>query len=318
MNRHLLVGILVVLCLAAVVLGIATGAAGFRTDVLSGLLAGDEILSGLRAPRVLLAASVGAGLALAGLCMQSLLRNDLADPYVLGLAGGASAGAVSSLALWPSLPPGGAAALGAALATAIVGAVARGPHDPSRLLLAGVAVSAVLASATGLVLVLAPGERLLRSATHWLFGGFGTPTAGALLLPAALLLVSYSLLHPRAERLDRLVLGDDVAVSLGTDPRRLRRLLVVVAVSLTAVAVAAGGLIGFVGLIAPHAARRLVGSLHRGLLPVTALLGALLVVLADLAARTSFAPREVPVGLITALVGGPLFLWLVGRSRQWA
>jgi iron complex transport system permease protein len=318
MSRRAVIGALSLLCLGAVLVGIATGAAGWRSDVFSGLAAGDEILTELRAPRVLLAALTGGSLGLAGVCMQSVLRNDLADPYILGVAGGASAGAVTTLALWPGLPPGPAAALGAALATAVVRTLGRGPHDPTRLLLGGVAVGAVLASFTGLVLVLAPGERLLRSATTWLFGGFGTPTFAALLAPAAALLGALVLLHRRAERLDRLVLGDDIAASLGADPQRLRRLLLGAGIVLTALAVAAGGLIGFVGLIAPHGARRLVGPTHRGVVPVAALLGALLVMLADTAARTTFAPREVPVGLLTALLGGPLFLWLLGRRPRWA
>jgi iron complex transport system permease protein len=180
--------------------------------------------------------------------------------------------------------------------------------------LGGVAVGAILASVTGLVLVLAPGERLLRSATMWLFGGLGTPPFTSLAAPALALPLAYLVLRRRAEALDRFVLGDDVAASLGTDPPRLRRLALGAAVVLTALAVAAAGLVGFVGLIAPHAARRLVGASHRALLPVATLLGALLVVVADTVARTAFAPREVPLGLITALVGGPLFLWLVRRD----
>jgi iron complex transport system permease protein len=309
---------LALLCLVAAVLGLCVGASGWRWDVVRSLLSGDEVVATLRAPRVLLGGLVGASLALAGVSMQAVLRNELADPYILGMAGGASAGAVISLALWPALPPGPAAAGGAALAAVVVRAIARGPYDPSRLLLAGVAVGAVLASLTGLVLVLAPGERLLRSATYWLFGGLGMPALRTLLAPAVALVAGFVLLVRRAERLDRFVLGDDVAASLGTDPRRLRRVVIAVAVVLTALSVAAGGLIGFVGLIAPHAARRLVGAGHRAVLPVAALLGASLVMLADTAARTSFAPREVPLGLVTALVGGPLFLWLVNRRRAWA
>jgi iron complex transport system permease protein len=318
MKRLPVVGVLALLCLAAVLLGLAAGAAGWRGNILSGLLAGDEIVTTLRAPRVLLGALTGASLALAGVCMQAVLRNELADPYILGMAGGASAGAVVSLAVAPGIPPGPAAAGGAALATALVRSLARGPYHPTRLLLAGVAVGAVLASITGLVLVLAPGERLLRSATYWMFGGFGTPTLGSLLGPALILVIAFAVLHRRAERLDRLVLGDDVAASLGTDPGRLRGLALAAGVVLTASAVAAGGLIGFVGLIAPHAARRLVGAAHRGILPVAALLGALVVVLADTVARTTFAPREVPLGLVTALLGGPVFLWLVSRRGAWS
>jgi iron complex transport system permease protein len=318
MRPPVVFAVLTLLFQAALALGLAAGAAGWRGDLVSGLMAGDEILATLRAPRVLLGALTGAALALAGVCMQAALRNDLADPYVLGVAGGASAAAVASLALWPGLPPGPAAAGGAALATGLVRALARGPHHPTRLILGGAAVGAMLGSVTGLVLVLAPEERLLRSATYWLFGGLGTPAPAALAVPALGLLVALVLLHRRAERLDRLLLGDDVAASLGTDPRRLRRLVLAVGVALTAIAVAAGGLIGFVGLVGPHTARRLVGPAHRSLVPTAALLGALLVTLADTAARTTFAPREVPLGLVTALVGGPFFLWLVSRGRAWA
>jgi iron complex transport system permease protein len=318
MSRQRVVAGLLLLCLIAAVLAMAVGAAGWRGDIVSGLLAGDEILTALRAPRVLMGGVTGASLALAGVCMQAALRNDLADPYILGMAGGASAGAVASLALFPGWPPGPAAAAGAALATALVRGVARGPHDPSRLLLGGVAVGAVLASVTGLVLVLAPGEHLLRSATYWLFGGFGMPTFGGLVAPAVALIVVVVVLQRRAERLDRLVLGDDVAASLGTDPRQLRAWALTSGIVLTALSVAAGGLIGFVGLIAPHAARRLVGPSHRAVVPTAALLGGVLVILADMVARTTFAPREVPLGLVTALLGGPLFLWLVARSTRWA
>jgi iron complex transport system permease protein len=312
------IAILAAACLLAAATGLCVGAAGPRTDLLGGLLAGDEILTTVRAPRVGLAALTGASLALAGVAMQAILRNDLADPYILGIAGGASAGAVGSLAIWPGLPPGPAAAVGAALATALCQLLGRGPHDPARLLLGGVAVSAVLASLTGLILVLAPGEHLLRSASYWLFGGFGTPAPAQLLVPAAVLVGGFLLLRWRAEQLDRFLLGDDVATSLGTDPARLRLVVLGVGVLLTATAVAAGGLIGFVGLVAPHAARRLVGARHRAVLPAAALLGALVVLIADTIARTGFRPREVPVGLVTALVGGPAFLWLVSRRRRWA
>jgi iron complex transport system permease protein len=318
MRARLPLAALALLCLLAVALGLCVGASGWRWDVVQGLLAGDEVVATLRAPRVLLGGLVGGSLALAGVSMQAVLRNELADPYILGMAGGASAGAVISLALWPALPPGPAAAVGAGLAAVAVRSIARGPYDPSRLLLAGVAVGAVLASLTGLVLVLAPGERLMRSATYWLFGGLGLPAPRALLAPAVALGIGVIILIQRAERLDRFVLGDDVAASLGTDPRRLRGLVLTVAVVLTALSVAASGLVGFVGLIAPHAARRLVGAGHRAVLPVAALLGATLVILADTAARTSFAPREVPLGLVTALVGGPFFLWMLNRRRSWA
>jgi iron complex transport system permease protein len=310
--RHRVAIPALLLCCAAVALAaVAAGPAGWRLP-----WSVDEVVLHLRAPRVLLAGIVGASLAVAGVAMQGLLQNDIADPYVLGLSGGASAGAVASLALWPGLPPGPAAAAGAAGAATVVRALARGPYDPTRLLLAGIAVGSLLASATGLIVVLAPADRLLRSATYWLFGGFGTPRWSALAIPALLLVAACAWMLARAESLDRLALGQDVAASLGVDVVRLRRVALVTSVALTAAAVAAGGLVGFVGLIAPHAARRWVGAPYRRLLPVAALGGAILVMAADATARTAFAPREVPVGLLTAAVGGPFFLLQLQRGAR--
>lgn len=306
MRRSAAISLLCALCVIAVGLATAAGPGG---------LSGDAVLFELRAPRVALAAVVGASLAVAGVAMQTLLRNDLADPYVLGLSGGASVGAVVSLALAPGLPAGPAAAAGAAGTAALVRLVARGPHDPGRLILGGVAIGSLAASATGLILVLAPAGKLLRSATYWLFGGFGIPTWTSLAGPLLLLAIALAWMLARAERLDRLTLGDDVAASLGVDVRMLRRIALLASILLTASAVAVGGLVGFVGLVAPHAARRVVGARHRILLPTATLMGALLVIVADTLARTAFAPREVPVGLVTAAAGGPLFLWLLSRRR---
>jgi iron complex transport system permease protein len=297
----------------AVVVGVALAAGPVGWRVPWSL---DAVVLELRAPRVLLAAVVGASLAVAGVTMQALLRNVLAEPYVLGLSGGASAGAVVSLALWPVLPPGLAAAAGAGSAAVLVCALSRGAYDPSRLLLAGVAVGSLLASITGLVLVLAPGERLLRSATFWLFGGLGTVPWPTLVVPTSLLAGITAWLVARAERFDRLALGDDVAASLGVDVVRLRRGALFAAIALTAATVAAAGLVGFVGLVAPHVARRWVGARHRRLVPAAALGGAILVTGADVAARVAFAPREVPVGLWTAAVGGPYFLWQLQRGAR--
>ncbi len=311
------VAVLAALCTGAIAVGLAVGSSGWRGDPVSALLRGDDVVAALRAPRVLLSAIIGASLGVAGVAMQVVLCNDLADPYVLGIAGGASAGAVLSLVLFPGVPPGPAAAVGGAAATTLVRGLARGPHDPARLLLAGIAVGSILASLTGLVLVLAPSERLLRSATFWLFGGLGTPAMRAIVVPAAVFCAGFGWMWARAERLDRLSLGDDVATSLGTDTRALRRGLQLVAVVVTATVVAVGGLIGFVGLVAPHAARRLVGATHRRLLPVAALMGALVLIAADTVARSAFSPREVPVGLVTAALGGPLFLWLLRRRPAW-
>lgn len=273
-----------------------------------------DLVLELRAPRVVLALLIGGSLALAGVAMQALLQNELADPYVLGLSGGASAGAVASLALWPGLPPGPAAALGAAGAAMLVRGIARGPFDSTRLLLGGIAVGSVLSSVTGLIVTLAPSFYLLRSTTFWLFGGVGTPQWTTLIVPSVVLLISAFTMLRQAERFDRLTLGDDLAVSLGVELTSFRRYILLSSVLLTACAVAAGGLVGFVGLIAPHAARRMVGATHRRMIPVAGVCGALLVLAADTVARTAFAPKEVPLGLLTAAVGGPFFLWLLRRG----
>jgi iron complex transport system permease protein len=298
-------------CAVAALAALSAGPAGFRIPWLS-----NDLVTELRAPRVVLSATVGAALAVAGVTMQTLLQNDLADPYILGLSGGASAGAVASLALWPALAPGPAAAAGAVGAAALVRALTRGPYDPMRLLLSGVAVGSVLASVTGLILVLAPGSQVMRGAMYWLFGGLGTPRWPALVLPGCLLALAIAWMQAHAEQLDRLTLGADVALSLGVDVVRLQRGLLAVSVVLTAAVVAAAGMVGFVGLIAPHLARRIVGQPHRHLLPLSALGGALLVIVADAFARTAFAPREVPVGLVTAALGGPFFLWQLQRGGR--
>ncbi|HEU4733289.1 MAG TPA: iron ABC transporter permease [Kofleriaceae bacterium] len=302
-------------CVAVGVLAICAGSTGWRAP-----WAWTAMIGELRAPRVVLGGLVGAALATAGVAMQAVLANDLADPYVLGVSGGASAGAVASLALWPGLAPGPAAAAGATGAALLVGGLARGPHDrehdPARLLLAGVAVGSLLTSATGMLLVLAPGSQLLRSATSWLFGGLGTPRWPGLAAPAIAVAVGVAWMSAQATRIDRLVLGGDVAQALGVAVPRLRRRLATAAVVLTALAVAAAGLVGFVGLIAPHAARRLVGQPHRHVIVLAALAGALLVMAADAVARMAFAPRELPVGLVTASIGGPVFLWQLRRGSR--
>ncbi len=311
MRRSTTLVLLALACGAVAIMGLCAGPSGWYLPWQA-----SDIVTELRAPRVLLAGIVGASLALAGVAMQSLLRNDLADPYVLGLSGGASAGAVASLALWPGVPPGPLAAAGAGGAAALVQWLARGPYDPTRLLLSGVAVSSLLASTTGLVLVMSPEGRLLRGAMFWLFGGVGTPLWSALILPAGLLVFAVGWMLTRSERLDRFTLGSDEAAALGVDVLALRRTILLISVILTAVSVAACGLVGFVGLIAPHVARQLVGQPHRHVIPTAAFGGALLVMSADTVARTVFAPREVPVGLLTATVGGPMFLWLLQRGAR--
>ncbi|WP_239571830.1 iron ABC transporter permease [Streptomyces sp. G44] len=302
------------------VLEILTGQAGpspFRTIVLD-----------VRLPRVLLGAAVGAGLAVIGTVLQALVRNPLADPFLLGVSSGASVGAVSAIVL------GGIFGLGTALSTTVtipaasfvgalislvlVYALARGGGGgfaTGRLILAGVAVSYILTALTSLILVTADSADHLKEVLYWTLGGLGSARWDMLALPCAVLAVGTALLVALARPLDLLLVGEEGATVLGLDTARFRAAVFVLASLLTGVLVAYSGAIGFVGLMVPHAARMLVGAAHRALLPVVALMGAVFLVAADLAARTVAAPQDIPVGVLTALTGGPFFLWLLHRSR---
>jgi iron complex transport system permease protein len=275
------------------------------------------IIVDLRTPRVLLAALVGGGLAASGATYQGLFRNALADPYVIGVSAGAALGAVVAIALGG----GGLTVPVAAFATALftVGLVfriarRRGAVRMEDLLLAGLAVGAFFSAVLSLVLILASGS--LQQALAWLMGGFGGRGWRHLEVSAPFVVFGYVLAQLRTRELNLLLLSEDEASSLGVHVSRTRALLVAAATLMTAASAAAAGLIGFVGLIVPHLVRRLVGPDHRLLLPVSALCGGSLVVLADLVARTIVPPMEIPVGVITALLGVPFFLWLLFRGEQ--
>jgi iron complex transport system permease protein len=275
----------------------------------------------LRLARALLALVVGAGLAGAGAAFQGLFRNPLADPFVIGASGGASLGA--TLAIVVSSSGGGAAVsvplaafAGALMAVIIVYivAAASGGDATASLLLAGATLSTVLSAVVALLMLL--NDRKLQEIFGWLLGGFSGRSWGHLALSGPLLAIGLLALWLLARPLDALACGEEDARSLGLPLTQARAAIVVAASLVTAAAVAASGIVGFVGLVAPHIARLLVGTGHARLIPVAALSGALLLLLADSAARSVAAPLELPVGIITALVGGPCFLWLLGRGRQ--
>lgn len=276
----------------------------------------------LRLPRVLLGALAGAGLAAVGAVLQVVTRNPLADPYLFGVSAGASVGAVivllyaGAVAGVVSLPA--AAFLGALAAMLAVFAAARGRDGVAtseRLVLTGVAVAFILHAVTN-ALIVAATDRGADAALFWMMGGFGTARWSVLPIPAGLTVAGLLWLWLRAETINTLALGDDAARSLGTDPGNLRLELFVVTALMTGALVSACGGIGFVGLVLPHIARMLVGGSLRTLLPVAALGGALLLLWVDVVARTLFAPREIPVGVVTALVGGAFFLWLMRRRAS--
>ena len=278
----------------------------------------DAIIWELRLPRVLAAAVVGAGLALCGAVMQALTRNPLADPYLLGLSSGASLGAVGFLLAGASLlmPLGAFLGAGAAMALTLLITQLLGGATPSRAILAGISVSALAAAATSFLIFWSATGDSYREILSWLMGSLsGVVWPEALLVLAALLLAGLPVLLS-GRSLDAFAFGDTAAAALGVDVTRLRWWLLGGTALLTGVLVSIGGAIGFVGLIVPHMARLATGSRHRTLLPVAMLLGASFMVWTDTAARSLFEPRELPVGIITALLGAPIFLLVLLRYRR--
>ncbi len=280
-----------------------------------------QIVWRVRLPRVLLAALTGAGLALVGVAMQAMVRNPLADPYLLGVSSGASVGAVSVLAFGAlafagelALPLG--AFSGALLACTAVYflAHANGRLQASRLILGGVAIAYCLGGVTSLIVLTADQRELANSVLTWTLGSLAGTRWQELGLPAALLAAGVALLLAQARSLNALLAGEETAATLGVDTTRTRRWLFVLVSMVTGVLVALTGPIGFVGLIVPHVARMLVGSEHRRVLPVAALTGAIFLIWVDVFSRISFAPAEVPVGVITSLLGGPFFVWMLCRK----
>ncbi|WP_456821127.1 putative F420-0 ABC transporter permease subunit [Cellulomonas sp. URHB0016] len=277
----------------------------------------DAIVWELRLPRVLTAAAVGAGLALAGAVMQSLTRNPLADPYLLGLSSGASLGAVAVLVVGISLLLPVAAFAGALLALVATLALARtgGTLAPGRAVLAGLAVSQLCAAGTSFVIFWTATGDSYREILSWLLGSLAGSTWQTATIAGVALLVVGSVVVASARRLDAFAFGDTSAAALGIDVGRTRWALMTLVALLTGAMVAVSGAIGFVGLVLPHAVSSLTGPAHRRLLPVAALTGAVFLIWADTLARTLFDPRELPVGIVTALVGVPVFAVLLRRGR---
>lgn len=277
----------------------------------------DALIWQRRVPRVLVGAAVGAGLGVCGAVLQSVTRNPLADPYLLGLASGASLGAVCALLLGIAIPLPVAAFAGAALALAMtLGlAAASGRMTPTRTILAGLAVSALLGALTSLVIFWTVTGDSYREILGWLFGTLAAVRWESAWLAIAAVVVIAVPIAAFARQLDAFAFGDRHAASLGLHPGRTRFVALGATALLTGVLVSVSGSIGFVGLIVPHAVRLLVGPGHRALIPLTALAGAVVLIAADAIARTVFDPRELPVGIVTALVGAPAFAALLLRRK---
>lgn len=275
----------------------------------------------LRVPRAILAILVGAGLGMAGTVMQGVTRNPLADPHLLGVSAGAALGANVAILLTghllgpytvPLFAFGGAmAATGLVILTARFAQTTGAAH----LVLAGVATAFVVGS-LGNVLIVVADPRAVASVVFWMLGGFGFAQWGNLGIQAAALLGCGLVFLANARQLNGLAMGDETATTLGIPVGALRTLLLVTNALLTGVMVAVSGMIGFVGLMMPHIARLMVGGDNRLVLPAAAILGALFLVVADIAARTLAAPNDIPIGVVTGLVGGLCFVWLLRRASR--
>lgn len=323
---------LVVTVLVAVGAGAVTTSPGTVAQVVAAHLLGrdgavspatDAIVWQVRLPRVLLGAAVGAGLAVCGVALQAMVRNVLADPYLLGVNSGASTGAAAAILFGVggglgiyALPA--SAFLGALAASLLVFVVARtsGRVTSTRLLLAGVAVGYALYAATSFLIFASGSAEGSRSVMFWLLGSLGLArwdaTLGIVVVVVGVTVVVTTVL---GRRLDALAVGDETAHVLGVSPERFRLAMLVLVSLCVGVVVAASGSIGFVGLVVPHLARRAVGATHVRVVPVAALMGAVLLVWADVVARVLLAPQEIPIGIITALVGAPFLLVLIRRMH---
>jgi iron complex transport system permease protein len=285
---------------------------------------GYSIVWHVRTPRVLLAAVVGAGLSVVGVAVQALVRNALADPFVLGISSGASVGATAVVVFGiftglGVLALSTAAFLGALGATVLVYLAARSRMGltPLRLVLTGVALAYAFQALMSALVFLSPNGQAAQTVLFWLLGSLGAATWESLPLATIAVVVAVVVLLRRSTVLDVLSMGDETAASLGVDTAALRRWLFVLTAVVTGLLVAVSGSIGFVGLVLPHVVRMMVGSGHRQVLAVTPLAGACFMVWVDLLARTLFAPEELPLGVITALIGVPVFL-VVMRRRGYA
>ena len=323
----------VALLLISLSIAVSVGAVSVPTSTVWGILANkvspdlfapiwsqgrEAIVWEIRFPRALLAMMVGSGLAIVGAALQAVTRNSLADPHLLGISSGGAFGAIFALlhsGLFLGLLTVPLLAFGGALlATAIVLGVSRIADATSadRLVLAGVAVSfIIMAAANGLIFLGDP--RASHTVVFWMLGGLGLAQWSQLIYPLVILVASGAWLMCRTTQLNAMTIGDETAVTLGISVARFRLVVFVIGALITGVMVAFSGIIGFVGLMVPHIARILVGGDYTRVLPASALIGAIFLLWADIVARTVMAPEDMPIGIVTGLIGGIFFVWLLAR-----
>ncbi|WP_269799396.1 FecCD family ABC transporter permease [Bacillus sp. FJAT-42315] len=282
----------------------------------------ENIIWNLRFPRVLLGVIAGAGLAIIGTAVQALVRNSLADPYILGVSSGASVGATlviifGAFSIFGQYALTMSAFIGSLLSIILVYFLAQvgGKISTVRLLLAGIAISMVLSAITSFIVISAPQEEGIRNAMFWMMGSLAGAKWEYIPIPALVICLGFLFLWSQYRALNILLMGEDAAVTLGVNVETFRKILVVTTALMTGVLVSVCGSIGFLGLMVPHIVRLMVGSDHRKVLPISALVGAIFLVWADIFAKQVISPEEMPIGIVTALCGGPFFLWMLRRSH---
>lgn len=283
----------------------------------------ETIIWNIRLPRVLMAWIVGAGLSVCGVLMQTLTKNSLADPYVLGISSGASAGAVCSIILGCFSFMGGyatifGATLGAAVSIVLSMKMAslRGKITSTQLVLAGIATSALFSALTNLLIYgYHTGSDKTKTAQYWMVGSLSGASWSTTKYVAIVFAFTIAVIMLFSRELDVLLLGDDVAESLGVNTQRIKMVIIIASTVLTGTVVSVSGIIGFIGLVIPHIVRSIVGSKHKSLIPVVILSGGLFTMLADVVSRVAAAPEELPIGIISALIGAPFFLYLIKKSK---
>lgn len=283
----------------------------------------ENIVWVLRLPRVLLGLIVGAALAVTGVTLQALVRNHLADPFILGVSSGASAAATLGLLFGTfsflgsfALPI--SAFIGAVVVISLVYALSlvKGRINITQLLLAGVAISLIMEALTKFITLSAPNALGIHNATFWMAGSLAGAKWAYLTLPLVVMICCMIVLLINYRSLNALLLGDDTAGTLGFNVGAIQKMLVLIASLLVGVTISVSGSIGFIGLMVPHITRLLIGSDHKKVLPISAFIGGIMVVWTDVAARLIIAPEELPLGVLTALFGGPFFIWLLKRNSK--
>ena len=282
----------------------------------------DGIVLGMRLPKVLVASCVGAGLSLVGILMQAMTKNSMADPYLLGISSGASAGATAAI-LVGSLPIIGAVTVQAgAFIGAIVSSVlvfilagASGRVSSTKLILSGTAISALFSSMSNFLIFMQNNEKKLSSVLFWMSGSFASAKWADVLPVFIVLIICIVIILLENRALDALLLGEEMAITIGVDVPKLKILIIIMSALVTGIMVSVSGTIGFVGLVIPHISRSLVGTAHKRMVPFSALLGAILMIWADAIARVVVAPSELPIGVVTAFIGAPFFLFLLCKSK---